>query len=157
MNLVKVTSVQYDDSNHSIAFLYQMDMIHMPIVELVARKALEANPDIGMSVIDLIVLLWLFSNPYESKRRQLSSIRNVLKMTETLQTPGKGIELSDDEVTQIVLGSLSNLKKKGLVYLQSAGVHYVKGTLTNSGVELVERSVSTPALKRVTAEFGNNP
>ena len=129
----------------------------MPIVELVARKALETNPDIGMSVIDLIVLFWLFSNPYESKRRQLSSIRNLLKMTETLQTPGKGIELSDDEVTQIVLSSLNNLKKKGLVYLQSAGIHYVKGTLTNRGVDLVEKSVSTPALKRVTAEFGNNP
>ena len=129
----------------------------MPIVELVAKKALKTNPDIGMSVIDLIVLLWLFSNPYESKRRQLSSIRNVLKMTETLQTPGKGIELTDDEVTQIVLSSLSNLKKKGLVYLQSAGVHYVKGTLTNRGVELIERTVSTPILRRVTAEFGNNP
>lgn len=129
----------------------------MPIVELVAKKTLQKNPDIGMSVIDLIVLLWLFSNPYDSKRRQLSSIRNVLKMTETLQTPGKGIELTDDEVTQIVLGSLSNLKKKGLVYLQSAGIHYVKGTLTNAGVDLIERSIETPALKRVTAEFGNNP
>jgi len=129
----------------------------MPIVELVAKKTLLRNPDIGMSVIDLIVLLWLFSNPYDSNRRQLSSIRNVLKMTETLQTPGKGIELTDEEVTQIVLGSLRNLKNNGLVYLQSAGIHYVKGTLTNAGVALIEKSVELPALRRVTAEFGNNP
>ncbi|MFW9848142.1 MAG: hypothetical protein ACFFF4_03325 [Candidatus Thorarchaeota archaeon] len=129
----------------------------MPIVELVAKKTLERYPDIGMGVVDLIVLLWLYSNPYESKRRQISSIRTVLKMTETLQTPGYGLELTDEEVTQIVLASLYNLKKKGLVYLQSAGVHYIKGTLTNSGIDIIEKSVPTPSLRRVTAEFGNNP
>lgn len=127
------------------------------MVELVAQKTLERYPDLGMSVIDLIVLLWLYSNPYESKRRQISSIRTVLKMSETLQTPGLGLELSNEEVTQIVLGSLNTLKEKGFVYLQSAGVHYIKGTLTNSGIEMVEQSVSTPSLRRVTAEFGNNP
>ena len=136
---------------------FTQDVITMPIVELVAQKTLERHPDIGMSVIDLIVLLWLFSNPYESKRRQISSIRNVLKMTETLQTPGLGLELSNEEVTQIVLKSLNILKEKGLVYLQSAGVHYIKGTLTNTGLEMIERSVATPSLRRVTAEFGNNP
>ena len=129
----------------------------MPMVELIAQKILERDPDIGLGVVDLVVLLWLYTNPYESKRRQLSSIRTVLKMTETLQTPGKGIELSDDEVTQIVLGSLRSLKSKGYVYLQSAGIHYVKGTLTSRGFELVEHSVETPLLRRVTAEFGNNP
>ncbi|MHA1904804.1 MAG: hypothetical protein ACW977_12640 [Candidatus Thorarchaeota archaeon] len=133
----------------------------MPIVEIVAQKTMEQNPNLGLSIVDLIVLLWLFSNPYDSKRRQLSSIRTVLKMCETLcetlQTPGKGIELSDDEVTQIVLGSLQRLKGKKLLYLQSAGVHYVKGTLTQKGVELVQNSVRTPVLRRVTAEFGNNP
>jgi hypothetical protein len=127
------------------------------MVELVAQRTLERYPDIGMSVVDLIVLLWLYSNPYESKRRQISSIRTVLKMSETLQTPGLGLELSDEEVTQIVLESLNNLKKKGLVYLQSAGIHFIKGTLTNAGIEIVERSVPTPSLRRVTAEFGNNP
>jgi len=136
---------------------FTQDVITMPIVELVAQKTLERHPDIGMSVIDLIVLLWLYSNPYESKRRQISSIRNVLKMSETLQTPGLGLELSNEEVTQIVLKSLNILKEKGFVYLQSAGVHYIKGTLTNTGFEMIERSVATPSLRRVTAEFGNNP
>jgi hypothetical protein len=129
----------------------------MPMVELIAQKVLERDPDIGLGVVDLIVLLWLYTNPYDSNRRQLSSIRTVLKMTETLQTPGKGIELSDDEVTQIVLGSLRSLKSSGYVYLQSAGVHYMKGTLTNKGFTLVEHSVETPLLRRVTAEFGNSP
>jgi hypothetical protein len=129
----------------------------MPIVELVAKKALERNPDIGLDVIDMIVLLWMFSNPYESHRRQLSSMRNILKMSETLQVPGGGLEVTEEELTQIVLKSLQKMKKKGLVYIQSAGFHYIKGTLTNAGVELVHETISTPALKRVTAEFGDNP
>ncbi len=129
----------------------------MPIVELVAKRALESNPDIGLSVVDLVVLLWLYSNPYDSKKRQLSSIRNVLKMCETLQTPGKGIELTGEELTQIVLGSLDRLKDKKLVFIQSSGQHFVKSTLTDTGVNLVRESMNLPSLKRVIAEFGNNP
>jgi hypothetical protein len=129
----------------------------VPVVEIVAKKALSMNPELNLEVVDLIVLLWLYSNPYESKRRQLSSMRNVLKMCETLQTPGKGIDLSEDELTQIVLGSLQRLKNKGLVYVTSAGIHYVKGTLTEKGQQLVDKSISTSNLRRVTAEFGDNP
>jgi len=129
----------------------------MPIVELVAKKALERNPDIGLEVVDLIVLLWMFSNPYDSHRRQLSSMRNILKMSETLQIPGGGLDVTEEELTQIVLGSLRKLRSKGLVYIQSAGIHYIKGTLTDAGIRLVEDSVRTPVLRRVTAEFGNNP
>jgi len=133
-----------------------MDMIDMPIVELVAKRTLEINPDIGLDVVDLIVLLWMYSNPYDNNRRQLSSMRAVLKMCETLQVPGGGLDVTEEELTQIVLGSLQKLKNKGLVYIRSAGVHFVKGTLTETGVDLVKRSVKTPVLRRVTAEFGNN-
>ncbi|MHA2188265.1 MAG: hypothetical protein ACW99V_08510 [Candidatus Thorarchaeota archaeon] len=35
----------------------------MPIVEIVAQKTMEQNPNLGLSIVDLIVLLWLFSNP----------------------------------------------------------------------------------------------
>jgi len=129
----------------------------MPIVELVAKRALESNPNIGLSVIDLVVLLWLYSNPYDSKKRQLSSIRTVLKMCETLQTPGKGIELTGEELTQIVLGSLDRLQDKKLVFIRSSGRHFVKSTLTNAGVNLVREFINSPSLKRVIAEFGNNP
>ncbi len=129
----------------------------MPIVELVAKKTLELNPDIGLEVVDLIVLLWMYSNPYDSNRRQLSSMRNVLKMSETLQVPGGGLDITEEELTQIVLGSLQKLRGKGLVYIQSAGVHYVKGTLTDAGVDLIKNSIKTPVLRRVTAEFGDNP
>lgn len=129
----------------------------MPMVELVAKKTLELNPDIGLDVVDLIVLLWMYTNPYSNHRRQLSSMRNVLKMSETIQVPGGGVDVSEEELTQIVLGSLQKLKGKGLVYIQSAGVHYVKGTLTEKGVELIKRSIRTPTLRRVTAEFGDNP
>jgi hypothetical protein len=127
------------------------------MVELVAKKTLELNPDIGLDVVDLIVLLWMYSNPYSNHRRQLSSMRNVLKMSETIQVPGGGLDVTEEELTQIVLGSLQKLRGKGLVYIQSAGVHYVKGTLTEKGVDLVKKSVRTPVLRRVTAEFGNNP
>lgn len=129
----------------------------MPIVELVAKKILENSPDLGFEVVDLIVLLWMYSNPYDSHRRQLSSMRAVLKMTETLQTPGGGLDVTEEELTQIVLGSLQKLRNLGLVYIQSAGIHYIKGTLTDLGIELVKKNVTNPVLKRVTEEFGNNP
>jgi hypothetical protein len=129
----------------------------MPVVEIVAKKVLQNNPNLDLEVVDLIVLLWLFSNPYDSKRRQLSSMRTVLKMCETFQTPGKGIVLTDSELTQIVLASLQKLKTRDLVYVRSAGIHYIKATMTEKGINLVKSSINTPALRRVTAEFGDNP
>jgi hypothetical protein len=129
----------------------------MPIVELVAKKIVDRNPDIGLGVVDLIVLLWLYTNPYSNNRRQLSSMKNILKMTETLQTAGGKIEATDDELTQIVLASLRRLKDNGLVFIRSAGIHFVKGTLSESGVDLVEKSIDSPVLRRVVAEFGDNP
>ncbi len=132
-------------------------VITMPMVELVAKRSLQQNPGIGLSVVDMIVLLWMYSNPYSNNRRQLSSMKNVLRMTETLQNPGGNLDITDDELTQLVLASLQRLKVKGLVYIRSQGRHFVKGTLTEKGVALVESSITTPALKRVTAEFGDNP
>ncbi|MGY5853796.1 MAG: hypothetical protein RTU92_09540 [Candidatus Thorarchaeota archaeon] len=129
----------------------------MPIVELVAKKTLERHPDIGLSVVDLIVLLWMYSNPYSTSRRQLSSIKYILRMSETLQTPDGSLGITDDELTQLVLGSLQRVKQKGLVYIQSAGIHYVKGTLTQKGETLVDDTVTGSALRRVILEFGNNP
>lgn len=129
----------------------------MPVVEIVAKKALQNNPDLDLEIVDLIVLLWLFSNPYDSKRRQLSSMRNVLKMCETFQTPGKGIDLTESDLTQIVLASLQKLQGRNLVYVRSAGIHYVKATMTEKGIDLVKNSINTPVLRRVTAEFGDNP
>ncbi|MHA2141516.1 MAG: hypothetical protein ACXADC_00225 [Candidatus Thorarchaeota archaeon] len=129
----------------------------MPVVEIVAKKALQNNPDLDLEVVDLIVLLWLFSNPYDSKRRQLSSMRNVLKMCESLQTPGKGIDLAESELTQIVLASLQKLRERKLVYVRSAGIHYIKATMTEKGIDLVKSSINTPVLRRITAEFGDNP
>jgi hypothetical protein len=127
------------------------------MVELVAKRMLRRNPDIGLSVVDLIVLLWLYSNPYDNNRRQLSSMKNVLTMTEIVQSPTGTPQVTDEELTQIVLGSLRRLKDKGLCHIQSAGRFYVKGTLTERGVDLIEKSLDTPSMRRVTDEFGNNP
>lgn len=128
----------------------------MPVVELVAKIIYNKNRGMELEIVDLIVLLWLYSNPYDSHRRQLSSMKAVLKMCETLQVAGGDLEVSEEELTQIVLGSLQKLRSKGLVYIQSAGIHYVKGTLTDKGVSLIQDSVKSPILRRVTAEFGNN-
>jgi hypothetical protein len=111
----------------------------------------------NVNVVDLIVLLWLHTNPYDSNRRFLSSTKAVLRMCETLQTPGKGFEMTDDELTQIILGSLQKLKEHGLVEVLSTGSHFVRATLTQSGVDLIDRSVTAAALRRVTQEFGDNP
>ncbi len=127
------------------------------MVELVAKRMLRRNPDIGLGIVDLIVLLWLYSNPYDNNRRQLSSMKNVLTMTEIVQSPTGTPQLTDEELTQIVLASLRRLKEKGLCYIQSAGRFYVKGTLTEEGIHLVDKSLSSSSLRRVTDEFGNNP
>jgi hypothetical protein len=127
----------------------------MPVVEIVAKRIHLKNQDLGLEIVDFIVLMWLFSNPYDSHKRQLSSIRAVLKMCETVQSPGGGLDVSEEELTQIVLGSLQKLKSKGLVYLESAGIHFVNGVLTEEGISLIETSVNTPVLRRVTAEFGD--
>jgi hypothetical protein len=78
-------------------------------------------------------------------------------MCETLQTPGKGFEMTDEELTQIILGSLQKLKDRGLVDVLSAGIHFVRATLTQPGVDLIDKSVTAAALRRVTHEFGDNP
>jgi hypothetical protein len=129
----------------------------MPIVELVAKRTLERHPHMNVSVIDLIVLLWLHTNPYDSNRRFLSSTKAVLRMCETIQTPGKGFEMTDDELTQIILASLQKLRERGLVDVLSTGTHFVRATLTQSGVDLIDKSVTAAALKHVTQEFGDNP
>jgi hypothetical protein len=125
-------------------------------VELVAKKILEREPSIGLTVVDLIVMLWLYTNPYDTTKRQLSSIRYMLKLCETLQSPSQRIELSDDELTQIILGSLDRLKSKRFVYIRSKGQYYVRAVLTESGKELINKSIPTSQLKRVISEFGNS-
>ena len=128
----------------------------MPVVEMVAKKIIEREPDIGLSVVDLIVMLWLYTNPYDTTKRQLSSIRYLLKLCESLQSPGQITELSDDELTQIILGSLDRLKGKRLVYLRSKGMYYVRAVLTESGKELIKNSIPTSQLKRIMSEFGDS-
>jgi hypothetical protein len=125
-------------------------------VELAAKRIIAKNPNIGLSVVDLIVMLWLYTNPYDTTKRQLSSIRYLLKQCETLQTPSQIIELSDDEFTQIILGSLDRLKEKRLVSLRSKGQYYVRAVLTEQGKDLINRSIPSSHLKRVISEFGNS-
>ncbi|NWF96684.1 MAG: hypothetical protein HXY34_11140 [Candidatus Thorarchaeota archaeon] len=129
----------------------------MPIVEIAARRLLERNPSVGISIVDTIVLLWMYTNPYDSRRRQLSSMRNVLKMTETIRTASGGLEVTDDELTQIVLGSLQRLSQRGMVHLRSAGRIFVVGTLTDTSVRLIETTLDGTSLKTVMNEFGDNP
>jgi hypothetical protein len=128
----------------------------LPVVELVAKKIFERDPNIGLSIVDLIVMLWLFTNPYDTTKRQLSSIRYMLKRCETLQTPSQSINLSEDEITQIILGSLDRLKEKQYVYLRSKGHIYVRAVLTERGKELISKSIPTSQIKRVMSEFGDS-
>jgi hypothetical protein len=133
-----------------------LEKICLPVVELVAKKIIQKNPNIGLSVVDLIVMLWLFTNPYDTAKRQLSSIRYMLKLCETLQSPSESVELSEDELTQVILGSLDRLKGKRLVYLRSKGHYYVRAVLTEKGKELINNSIPTSQLRRIISEFGNS-
>jgi hypothetical protein len=128
----------------------------LPVVELVAKKIIATDPNIGLSVVDLIVMLWLYTNPYDTSKRQLSSIRYMLKQCETLQSPSQRVELSDDELTEVILGSLDRLKIKHLVYLRSKGPYFIRAVLSESGKELIKSSIPTSQLKRIMSEFGDS-
>ncbi|MBD3404914.1 MAG: hypothetical protein GF411_02120 [Candidatus Lokiarchaeota archaeon] len=129
----------------------------MPMVELVAKRTLLRYPKIGLEIQDLIILLWMFSSPYDNNRRQLNSLKYILRRSKTIQNPMGEIRLTDDELTQLVLKSLKELKKRDLVHVISSDDTYVEGSLTKKGTKLVMKYVPSPLLRRLTSEFGDNP
>lgn len=127
----------------------------MPVVELLARalKAVQST-DPELSLVDIIIILWLYASPYETKRRYLSSIKRVLRHVKEFQLPDGTPILSDEELSRLVISSLKKLEKKGYVNILSYGNIYVRACLTPKAVSFVQRNLSDLSLEFLE-EFGH--
>jgi len=127
----------------------------MPVVELLARtieKIRDLDPE--LTLVDIIILLWLYASPYEAKKRYLTSIKRILRHVSMFQLPDGKPVLSDGEMTNLVITSLEKLKKLGYVKLFSIGPIYVRVHLTQKGVEFVKENLSDAALEFLE-EYGH--
>ncbi|MCD6164352.1 MAG: hypothetical protein ACTSV7_12330 [Candidatus Baldrarchaeia archaeon] len=127
----------------------------MPVVELLARtieKIRDLDPE--LTLVDIIILLWIYASPYEAKKRYLTSIKRILRHVSMFQLPDGKPVLSDSEMTNLVITSLEKLKKLGYVKLFSIGPIYVRVHLTQKGVEFVKENLSDAALEFLE-EYGH--
>nr|MDO8045615.1 hypothetical protein [Candidatus Baldrarchaeota archaeon] len=127
----------------------------MPVVELLARtieKIRDLDPE--LTLVDIIILLWIYASPYEAKKRYLTSIKRILRHVSLFQLPDGKPVLSDSEMTNLVITSLEKLKKLGYVKLFSIGPIYVRVHLTQKGVEFVKENLSDAALEFLE-EYGH--
>jgi len=127
----------------------------MPVVELLARtieKIRDLDPD--LTLVDIIILLWIYASPYEAKKRYLTSIKRILRHVTMFQLPDGKPVLSDSEMTNLVVASLKKLKKHGYVKLFSIGPIYVRVHLTQNGVKFVKENLSDAALEFLE-EYGH--
>nr|MDO8046268.1 hypothetical protein [Candidatus Baldrarchaeota archaeon] len=127
----------------------------MPVVELLARtieKIRDLDPE--LTLVDIIILLWLYASPYEAKKRYLTSIKRILRHVSMFQLPDGKPVLSDGEMANLVITSLEKLKKLGYVKLFSIGPIYVRVHLTQKGVEFVKENLSDAALEFLE-EYGH--
>ena len=98
-------------------------------------------------LVDYVLVLWLYSNPHETRRRSLASLRHVLKHTPEFQRPDGKPNVSDQELNQIVFGSLQRLKEKDFVTVYSRNHQAAQVSLTEKGIEFVQAELSAESLQ----------
>ncbi len=128
----------------------------MPAVELIARRTLEKYPQLDLIVSELIVLLWLYSNPYSTNIRYLASIKDILRRTKEFQDASGFLKVSEQEFTEIVIKILKSLANKKYLRIISIGPIFAKVVLTQKGVNLIEKYMSN-AFRSFMDEFGHVP
>ena len=98
-------------------------------------------------LIDYVLLLWLYSNPHETRRRSLASLRHVLKHTPEFQRPDGKPNVTEDELNQIVFIALKRLKEKGFATVYSQNQFRAQISLTEKGIEFIQSSLSSESLQ----------
>ncbi len=116
----------------------------MPAVYYIARQL---HRRLSGNLVDYVLLLWLYSNPHETYRRSLASLRHVLKHTPDFQRPDGHPNLTDEELNQIVLGALQRLRKKGFVTVYSQDQLAAQISLTEKGIKFVKTELSEESLQ----------
>lgn len=123
----------------------------MPAVYYLARQ-LERNH--SGEIIDYVLILWLYSNPHETRRRSLASLRHVLKHTPEFQRPDGRPNVTDEELNQIVFAALQRLKDQELVTVFSRTETTAQISLTEKGIEFI-KSHLTPEDMQYLEESGH--
>ena len=116
----------------------------MPVVYYLARQM---HRQLSGDLIDYVLLLWLYSNPHETRRRSLASLRHVLKHTPEFQRPDGKPNVTEDELNQIVFASLKRLKENGFATVYSQKQSSAQISLTEKGIEFIQSSLSSESLQ----------
>ena len=116
----------------------------MPAVYYIARQM---QRHLSGELVDFILLLWLYSNPHETRRRSMASLRHVLKHTPEFQRPDGQPNVTDEELNQIVFSSLQRLKDKGFVVIYGEHQFATQITLTEKGAEFIQNELSPESLQ----------
>jgi hypothetical protein len=93
-------------------------------------------------LIDYILVLWLYSNPHETRRRSLASLRHVLKHIPEFQRPDGKPNVTDKELNQIIFAALQRLKEMGVVTVFSKNESVGQVSLTEKGIDFVQSQLS---------------
>jgi hypothetical protein len=124
----------------------------MPAVYYLARQL---HRQLSGEVIDYVLILWIYSNPHETRRRSLPSLVHVLKHIPEFQRPDGKPNVTDEELNQIVFAALQRLKENDLVTifarsetmaqisLTEKGIYFVKTHLTKEQLQFLEESGHT--------------
>ncbi|MFW9985116.1 MAG: hypothetical protein ACFFDJ_00950 [Candidatus Odinarchaeota archaeon] len=116
----------------------------MPVVYYLARQM---HRQLSGDLIDYVLLLWLYSNPHETRRRSLASLRHVLKHTPEFQRPDGKPNVTEDELNQIVFAALKRLKENGFATVYSQNQSSAQISLTEKGIEFIQSSLSPESLQ----------
>ncbi|MFX0169244.1 MAG: hypothetical protein ACFE89_07810 [Candidatus Hodarchaeota archaeon] len=115
----------------------------MPVVYYFARQL---HRRLSGELIDYILLLWLYSNPHETYRRSLASLCHVLKHTPEFQRPDGKLNVTEEELNQIVVGALQRLKDQGMVSIYSQDRYDAQVALTENGIEFIQTELNEESL-----------
>lgn len=116
----------------------------MPAVYYLARQ-LQRN--LSGEVIDYVLILWIYSNPHETRRRSLPSLIHVLKHTPEFQRPDGKPNVTDEELNQIVFAALQRLKEKELVTVFVRTETIAQITLTEKGIDFIRNNLTVEEMQ----------
>jgi predicted transcriptional regulator len=116
----------------------------LPAVYYLARQI---HRDLSGDLIDYVLLLWLYSNPHETRRRTLASLRHILKHIPEFQRPDGKPNVTEEELNQIVFAALKRMKEKGFATINSQRAYTAQISLTEKGIEFIQKSLSAESLQ----------
>ena len=120
----------------------------MPAVYYIARQL---HRQLSGEVIDYVLILWIYSNPHETRRRSLPSLIHVLKHIPEFQRPDGKPNVTDEELNQIVFAALQRLKENELVTIFTRTETMAQISLTEKGIEYIKTHLTKEEMQFLEA------